>query len=196
MTAEWRVVLAGLRPGDRPGSEHRSRVGEGAAARSPACPATAVAAGGAAGARRAARGGGRGGHRRRGIRRARDEAQRKTADAALDRLASAVARDMLRPGPEWSRCNLEDVRSAIIDNLHSNPVYAEDGVPCVRSPDVGWGTLDLTTARRTTEEEVYERRTSARGAPRRATSSSYARAAERGRPRSSVIRNASVWGSA
>ena len=49
MTAEWRVVLAGLRPGDRPGGERHSRGGEGAAARTPTCPATAVAAGGAAG---------------------------------------------------------------------------------------------------------------------------------------------------
>ena len=46
MTAEWRVALAGLRPGDRLGNERRSRGGEGAAARTPACAATAVATGG------------------------------------------------------------------------------------------------------------------------------------------------------
>jgi hypothetical protein len=54
-------VLAGLRPGDRPGGERHPHCEEGAAARTPARPATAVAAGGEAGARRAARGGGRAG---------------------------------------------------------------------------------------------------------------------------------------
>jgi type I restriction enzyme S subunit len=54
---------------------------------------------------------------------------------------------------------LEMVCSAIIDNLHSNPVYAEGGtVPCIRSSDVGFGVLDLTNARRTDETE-YRRRT-------------------------------------
>ena len=52
---------------------------------------------------------------------------------------------------------------ALIDNLHSNPRYSADGVPCVRSPDVGWGTIFLDTARRTAEDE-YRRRT-VRGEP-------------------------------
>lgn len=38
MTAEWRVVLAGLRPGDRPGGERHCHGGEGAAARTPGVP--------------------------------------------------------------------------------------------------------------------------------------------------------------
>lgn len=60
---------------------------------------------------------------------------------------------------------LESVCSAIIDNLHSNPLYVENGtVPCVRSPDVGYGTLDLDNARRTDEAE-YVRRT-VRGEPK------------------------------
>jgi len=59
---------------------------------------------------------------------------------------------------------LEDVCIAIIDNLHSNPSYADGAtVPCIRSSDVGYGTLDLSTARRTDEEE-YVRRT-VRGEP-------------------------------
>jgi type I restriction enzyme S subunit len=59
---------------------------------------------------------------------------------------------------------LEEVCVAVIDTLHSNPVYAEDGtVPCIRSPDFGYGTLDLTNARRTQESE-YQRRT-IRGEP-------------------------------
>ncbi len=58
---------------------------------------------------------------------------------------------------------LQEVCTAIIDCLHSNPIYADDGVPTVRSPDVGWGKLFLNTARKTDEAE-YRRRTS-RGEP-------------------------------
>lgn len=58
---------------------------------------------------------------------------------------------------------LESVCEAIIDNLHSNPIYALSGIPCIRSSDVGQGTLDLATALRTNEAE-YLRRT-ARGEP-------------------------------
>ena len=60
--------------------------------------------------------------------------------------------------------SLESVCAEIIDNLHSNPVYADTGVPCVRSPDIGWGTLNLASTLKTSEEE-YERRT-VRGEPR------------------------------
>jgi len=60
--------------------------------------------------------------------------------------------------------SLEDACSAIIDNLHSNPRYADSGIPCVRSPDVGWGTINLETALRTDEAE-YKRRT-IRGEPK------------------------------
>lgn len=58
---------------------------------------------------------------------------------------------------------LESVCSAIIDNLHSNPEYAETGVPCVRSSDVSWFELNLDSAKRTSEDE-YIRRT-VRGEP-------------------------------
>jgi type I restriction enzyme S subunit len=58
---------------------------------------------------------------------------------------------------------LEHACAAIIDNLHSNPRLAETGIPCVRSPDVGYGTLNLEKAHRTDELE-FSRRT-ARGAP-------------------------------
>jgi type I restriction enzyme, S subunit len=59
---------------------------------------------------------------------------------------------------------LKEVCTDIIDNLHSNPRYAEIGIPCVRSPDVGYGTLNLKTALRTDEDE-YHRRT-VRGEPK------------------------------
>ena len=51
----------------------------------------------------------------------------------------------------------------IIDCLHSNPIYSETGIPTLRSPDVGWGVLHLSGARRTDERE-YQRRTR-RGEP-------------------------------
>jgi len=58
---------------------------------------------------------------------------------------------------------LEDACAAIIDNLHSNPSLSETGIPCIRSPDVGYGTLDLDCAQRTDEGE-FKRRT-IRGEP-------------------------------
>lgn len=59
---------------------------------------------------------------------------------------------------------LEKTCGVIIDNLHSNPVYDDDGLyPCIRSSDVGRGKLFLETARRTNEAE-YKRRT-VRGEP-------------------------------
>jgi type I restriction enzyme S subunit len=67
--------------------------------------------------------------------------------------------------PSLQAVPLESVCAAIIDNLHSNPVYLADGsVPCLRSPDVGYGTLKLVNAKRTDEAE-YVRRT-VRGEPK------------------------------
>jgi type I restriction enzyme, S subunit len=58
---------------------------------------------------------------------------------------------------------LQDICSDIIDNLHSNPQYSDSGVPCIRSPDIGYGTLNLEGALRTDEDE-YRHRT-IRGEP-------------------------------
>lgn len=74
------------------------------------------------------------------------------------------ARRAVIVGCKASTVALEDVCAAIIDNLHSNPRLTESGIPCIRSPDVGYGTLNLDDAQRTDEEE-YRRRT-VRGAPR------------------------------
>jgi len=60
--------------------------------------------------------------------------------------------------------SLASVCRDVIDCLHSNPVYADEGIPTVRSPDVGWGRLYLDTAKRTSEGE-YRRRT-VRGEPK------------------------------
>lgn len=69
-----------------------------------------------------------------------------------------ASRSVFQDTGRFARVNLEEVCLDIIDCLHSNPVYCEDGIPTVRSPDVGWGRLSLETARRTTYEE-YCRRT-------------------------------------
>lgn len=52
---------------------------------------------------------------------------------------------------------IEDVCEAIVDNLHSTPRYDGDDYPCIRSQDVGWGTLDYKTALRTSRSEFTER---------------------------------------
>ena len=57
------------------------------------------------------------------------------------------------PTENWKVVALEETCAEIIDCPHSNPVYSDDGVPTLRSPDVGWGRLDLDGARRTSEGE-------------------------------------------
>ncbi|BAZ48764.1 type 1 restriction-modification system specificity subunit [Nostoc sp. NIES-4103] len=78
-------------------------------------------------------------------------------------LTKTTMRQIFKPNEDYQKVYLESVCAAIIDNLHSNPVYSDYGVPCIRSSDVGWGVLNLDTARRTSEEE-YKRRT-VRGEP-------------------------------
>lgn len=78
-------------------------------------------------------------------------------------LAKSAMRQLFSPNIGYQESTIESVCTEIIDNLHSTPVYSDDGVPCVRSSDVGWGSLDLSTARRTSEDE-YQRRT-VRGEP-------------------------------
>lgn len=89
---------------------------------------------------------------------------RRQAVEEADALARSVTREVLRSGGEYREVPLESVCADIIDNLHSNPVYADEGIPCVRSPDVGWGELWLDKALRTSEEEYIQR--TVRGEPR------------------------------
>src|SRR5262249_29849687 len=77
-------------------------------------------------------------------------------------LTKSAMRSVFKDLPKGAT-TLQEVCTAIIDCLHSNPVYADDGIPTVRSPDVGWGNLYLHTALKTDEAE-YRRRTS-RGEP-------------------------------
>lgn len=89
--------------------------------------------------------------------------RRKTVEEA-EALTKATMRQCFQSNGTCPEVPLQSVCAEIIDNLHSNPVYAAEGVPCVRSPDVGWGRLHLDRALRTSEEE-YIRRT-VRGKPR------------------------------
>lgn len=92
-----------------------------------------------------------------------DEARtlRQQVAAEAEAMRKSWLRDIMH------HCQADDVdlgdACETIDNLHNNPRYASSGVPCVRSPDVGWGTLNLDAALRTDEVE-YARRT-ARGEP-------------------------------
>jgi type I restriction enzyme S subunit len=94
-----------------------------------------------------------------------NEAQRlrKEAEEELEALLHSSMRQLFMPDSA-KIVDLETTCTAIIDNLHSNPKYIDDGVvPSIRSSDVGWGELFLHTARKTSEGE-YVRRT-VRGEP-------------------------------
>ncbi|MCI0640464.1 MAG: restriction endonuclease subunit S [Gemmataceae bacterium] len=88
---------------------------------------------------------------------------RQEIGAEATALLKAEMRRTFASNSSWQQVPLENVCAAIIDNLHSNPKYAEDGVPCIRSPDVGWGTLNLQSALKTSEKEFQHR--TARGEP-------------------------------
>jgi type I restriction enzyme S subunit len=88
---------------------------------------------------------------------------RREAVEEAEALLFTTTRQIFNAAQSHPAVPLETVCTAIIDNLHSNPIYADDGIPCIRSSDVGWGKLFLGTARRTTEEE-YRHRT-LRGEP-------------------------------
>jgi len=88
---------------------------------------------------------------------------RDASSQEVEILRANSGREFFQARHGWRTVELHEVCSTIIDCLHSNPVYADDGIPTVRSPDVGWGRLLLETAKRTGQTE-YERRTS-RGEP-------------------------------
>jgi len=52
---------------------------------------------------------------------------------------------------------IESVCLAVVDNLHSTPHYLGDAYPCIRSQDVGWGSINYATALRTDQSEFLER---------------------------------------
>jgi type I restriction enzyme S subunit len=101
-----------------------------------------------------------------------EEVAAQVREARILRVQSAEEADALLTtarratmSQNGSKCvALADACETIIDNLHSNPRLSETGIPCIRSPDVGYGTLSLDGAQRTDEEE-FKRRT-VRGEPK------------------------------
>lgn len=89
---------------------------------------------------------------------------RRDATEAASALMKSAMRSVFQRLDVKQTTALHQVCAAIIDCLHSNPVYSDGGMPTVRSPDVGWGRLNLATALKTDEAE-YRRRTM-RGEPR------------------------------
>ena len=69
-----------------------------------------------------------------------------------------------QPNPH-TLMTLDEACESIIDNLHSTPTYTGDEYPCIRSQDVGWGTIDYSTALRVGEDEFVER--TRRGEPQK-----------------------------
>lgn len=90
------------------------------------------------------------------------EGIRKQLSAETTALRKSAMRSVLTEAAS-DEIALQDLCTTIIDCLHSNPIYADNGIPTVRSPDVGWGRLMLDTARKTNEAEF--RRRTARGEP-------------------------------
>ena len=90
-------------------------------------------------------------------------ALRRQAIEEVDALRASLLRSVIQDC-HADEIELADACEAIIDNLHSNPRYVPSGIPCIRSPDVGWGDLNLDVAFQTDEAE-YLRRT-ARGEPK------------------------------
>jgi type I restriction enzyme S subunit len=88
---------------------------------------------------------------------------RKQATREAEALLTTARRAAIEESKAKS-VSLEDACAEIIDNLHSNPRLSETGIPCIRSPDVGFGTLNLNGAQRTDEDEF--RRRTVRGEPR------------------------------
>lgn len=70
---------------------------------------------------------------------------RQQAIEEVDALRASLLRSVIQDCPA-SEIELADACEAIIDNLHSNPRYVPSGIPCIRSPDVGWGDLNLDVA--------------------------------------------------
>ncbi|MBN1220853.1 MAG: restriction endonuclease subunit S [Anaerolineae bacterium] len=88
---------------------------------------------------------------------------REKSVAEVEGLWQSKIANIFSPQPEMAE-TLENVCEAIVDNLHSTPKYDGDEFPCLRSQDVGWGTINYTTARRTSEDEFIHR--TRRGEPR------------------------------
>jgi type I restriction enzyme S subunit len=89
-----------------------------------------------------------------------DEARRLRRQALeeAEALVHSTSRRIFSEAITQGSAELQSLCTDIIDCLHSNAIYADKGIPTLRSPDVGWGRLILHKALKTSEEE-YQRRT-------------------------------------
>ena len=89
-----------------------------------------------------------------------EEAQRlrQRAIEGVKAVINSASRQLFCTSANHNTAPFASVCTDIIDCLHSNAIYADKGIPTLRSPDVGWGKLFPETALKTSEEE-YQRRT-------------------------------------
>lgn len=83
---------------------------------------------------------------------------RRQAAEEAKALIFSNSRRLFTEAKKFGSSVLQSLCTDVIDCLHSNPIYADVGVPTLRSPDVGWGELFPGAALKTSEEE-YQRRT-------------------------------------
>jgi type I restriction enzyme, S subunit len=57
----------------------------------------------------------------------------------------------------WNWVRVEDVCENIVDCPHSTPKYIDEGIPAIRTSDLGFAKLNTTNARRVSKEEYKER---------------------------------------
>lgn len=83
---------------------------------------------------------------------------RRQAVEEAEALINSASRQLFCSSANNKTAPFVTVCTNIIDCLHSNAIYADTGIPTLRSPDVGWGKLFPETALKTSEDE-YLRRT-------------------------------------
>lgn len=83
---------------------------------------------------------------------------RRQAIEETEALLQSTSRQLFSSAKHHGSAVLASLCTDIIDCLHSNAIYADTGIPTLRSPDIGWGKLFPDTALKTSEDE-YLRRT-------------------------------------
>jgi type I restriction enzyme, S subunit len=89
---------------------------------------------------------------------------RETAVKETEALWNSTLSQVFEPVDAHQR-TIDEVCEAIIDNLHSTPKYDGDDYPCLRSQDIGYGTINYSTALCTSGSEFIHR--TRRGEPRK-----------------------------
>lgn len=84
----------------------------------------------------------------------RTTALRQRIASELDVLWQSALAQAFARGRDFT---MEEVCSEIVDNLHSTPTYDGDEFLCVRSQDIGWGSISYADALRTSREEFLMR---------------------------------------